>query len=59
MFSYKLGATGLNGDCAKLSKMETETVTFKDNHRPEFMPTFEEVIIKLIYEKATRILKGA
>ena len=59
VLSYKLGATGLNGDSAKFLKIDTETVSFKDNHRPEFMPTFEEVLIKLVYEKTTRILKGA
>ena len=44
---------------AKLFKIETETVFYKDNHRPEFMPTYEEVMIKLVYEKKSRVLKGA
>ena len=40
-------------------KIDTVTVSYKDNHRPEFMPSYEEVIIKLVYEKTTRVLKGA
>ncbi|MNO98102.1 NADH oxidase [compost metagenome] len=30
-----------------------------DNYRPEFMPTHEEVMLKVVYEKGTRRILGA
>ena len=34
-------------------------MTIKDNFRPEFMPTYSEVTLKVVYERASRIILGA
>ena len=34
------------------------SVSIRDNYRPEFMPTFEEAMVKLVYNKDTREVLG-
>ena len=36
-----------------------ESVIAVDNYRPEFMPTYEKVTLKVIYDKNSRVILGA
>lgn len=55
-----IAATGMTEEVAKATtNMNIASVILKDNHRPEFMPSFSEAMIKLVYDKDTeRILGG-
>ena len=59
VYENNMAATGLTEDLAKESGLEVETVMAVDNYRPEFMPTYEEVTLKVVYEKSSRIILGA
>lgn len=54
-----IASTGLTEEVAKLTtNFEVESVILKEKNRPEFMPTFEDVMIKLVYEKDTKRVVG-
>lgn len=54
-----IASTGLTESAAKnTTKFNIESVTVKDNYRPEFMPTYEEAILKLVFDKDTRRVLG-
>ena len=59
IYHWNISSTGLTEEAAKLNQIEVETVTVVENNRPEFMPSFDEVILKLVYEKTTRKILGA
>ena len=59
LFGYKIGSTGVNVTSAELMGIDVGFTVMTDNYRPEFMPTTEEVLMGLVYDKATqRILGG-
>lgn len=59
LFGYNIGSTGVTDGSAKAFGLETKSVLFEDYYRPEFMPTNEKVLMKLVYEKDTlRIVGG-
>ncbi len=39
--------------------IEIESVLIKENCRPEFMPTYSEVTLKVVFNKETRVVLGA
>ncbi|WP_195430498.1 FAD-dependent oxidoreductase [Clostridium sp. D46t1_190503_E9] len=54
-----IASTGLTEEGAKLTtNFEVESVTINEKNRPEFMPTFEDVMLKLVYEKTTKRIVG-
>ena len=54
-----IASTGLTEEVAKLTtNFEVESVILREKNRPEFMPTFEDVMIKLVYEKDTKRVVG-
>ncbi len=54
-----IASTGLTEEVAKkTTSMEIDSVMVSENHRPEFMPTYKEATIKLVYDKATRRILG-
>jgi NADPH-dependent 2,4-dienoyl-CoA reductase/sulfur reductase-like enzyme len=59
IYEYNIASTGLTEDSAKESGADVLSVTSKDNYRPEFMPTFEQFILKVVYDKNTRAILGA
>lgn len=59
IYEFNIASTGLTETSAKTLGMNVSTVTIKDNFRPEFMPTYEMVQFKVIYEKESRIILGA
>ncbi|SHH79377.1 FAD-dependent oxidoreductase [Clostridium grantii] len=59
IYNHNIASTGLIENCAIDEGLKVETVTVKDNVRPEFMPTYEEAILKVVFEKESRRILGA
>lgn len=59
IYDELMGSTGLTEEIAKTYFENVQSVFVKDNYRPEFMPTFEQVSLKLVYKGDTRELIGA
>lgn len=59
LFGWKIGSTGVTLESAEMNGLEVEGTFFEDNYRPEFMPTTENVMMELIYEKGTNRIVGA
>ena len=54
-----IASTGLTEEVAKnTTNYNVGSVVVSDNYRPEFMPTFEEAKIKLVFDKDTRKVLG-
>ena len=54
-----IASTGLTEEGAKLTtSINVDSVTITDNYRPEFMPTYEEATIKLVFDKDSRRVIG-
>lgn len=59
LFGLNIGSTGLTESSAKQLGLTIGATYFEDNYRPEFMPTTENVQMKLVYDAEThRILGG-
>lgn len=59
IFGLNMASTGLTEVMAKLNNIPYEVVEVIDNDRPEFMPTFHEIRLKVLYHKETRQILGA
>ncbi|MBA9025144.1 MULTISPECIES: FAD-dependent oxidoreductase [Bacillaceae] len=59
IYDYNMASTGLTESAAKLVNMNVKSITIKENNRPEFMPTYEEVMLKVVYEVGTNRIIGA
>jgi NADPH-dependent 2,4-dienoyl-CoA reductase/sulfur reductase-like enzyme len=59
IYNHNIASTGLIEKCAVEEGLIVETVTVKDNIRPEFMPTYEEATLKVVFEKDSRRILGA
>ncbi len=54
-----IASTGLTEEVAKsTTNYNIGSVIVKDNYRPEFMPTFEEATLKLVFDKDSRRVLG-
>ncbi|MBM7688644.1 NADH oxidase [Enterococcus ureilyticus] len=58
LFGWKIGSTGVTLESAKLNNLDVAATQFEDNYRPEFMPTTENVMMELVYEKGTNRIVG-
>jgi len=59
LFGFNIGSTGVTDSSAPSFGLETRSVVMEDYYRPEFMPTNEKVLMKLVYEVDTlRIVGG-
>lgn len=59
IYDQCIASTGMTEEVAKATtNFNIETVEVKDNYRPEFMPTFEEAMVKLVYNKDTKVILG-
>lgn len=58
IYDYNIAATGLTENLAKNAGIETKTVTVKDNDRPEFMPVYDWVQLKIVYDSNSRVILG-
>lgn len=59
IYENNMAATGLTEGLAKSLGLEVETTTIVDNYRPEFMPTYEKVTLKVVFDKKKRVILGA
>ena len=59
IYENNMAATGITEALARSFDLEIETVIVTDNYRPEFMPTYEKVTLKVVFDKYTRIVLGA
>ncbi|NRY59726.1 FAD-dependent oxidoreductase [Clostridium beijerinckii] len=54
-----IASTGLTEEVAKsTTTFNVGAVSVTDNYRPEFMPTYEEALLKLVYDKDSRRILG-
>ena len=59
LFGYNIGSTGVTQSSSASFGLKTRSALFEDYYRPEFMPTNEKVLMKLVYEEETlRIVGG-
>ncbi|WP_445489016.1 FAD-dependent oxidoreductase [Niallia sp. 03133] len=59
IFGWSMASTGLTEITAKANNIPYEMVEVAENNRPEFMPTYDEVRIKVLYHQETRQVMGA
>ncbi|KNY29550.1 FAD-dependent oxidoreductase [Pseudobacteroides cellulosolvens] len=59
IIDYNIASTGLTEESAKAAGIEVETSTIVDNYRPEFMPQYESLQLKVVFEKKSRVIIGA
>lgn len=59
IYDLCIASTGLTEEVAEnTTDLNVGSVIVSDNYRPEFMPTFEEATIKLVFDKDTRRVIG-
>ena len=58
LFGYNIGSTGINESSAPVFGIEVDSVVVEDYYRPEFMPTNEKVVMKLVYRKDNQQIVG-
>lgn len=59
IYDYNIASTGLTEDVAKATtSMKIASALITENHRPEFMLTYEGVTLKLVYDVDTRRVLG-
>ncbi|QBQ07386.1 NADH oxidase [Spiroplasma gladiatoris] len=59
VFGWKMASVGISMTAAKNFGLDVEEIMFKDSDRPEFMSTYKDVFIKIIWDKKTRKIIGA
>ncbi|MEO3947026.1 FAD-dependent oxidoreductase [Gorillibacterium sp. CAU 1737] len=59
IYDMNIAGTGLTEEAAKAEGMDVDNVLITDNYRPEFMPSFEQVQLKVVFDRATRRILGA
>ncbi|GMK45614.1 NADH oxidase [Paenibacillus glycanilyticus] len=59
IYEQNIASTGMTELGALDAGMDVKTVTLEDNDRPEFMPTYEKVLLKVVYEADTGRIVGA
>ncbi len=59
IYENHIAATGMTEEAVKCAGIEYNTVLVKDAYRPEFMPTSEQALLKVVYRKSDRVILGA
>ena len=59
IYEENIATTGLTETAALDMGMDVKSVTIKEHDRPEFMPTYEDVTLKVVYDAKTRRIIGA
>jgi len=59
IFGYNMASTGLSECCANKIGLKVKTNFVKDTTRPEFMPEYKDILVKVVYEEDTRRMVGA
>ncbi|MDR1651876.1 MAG: FAD-dependent oxidoreductase, partial [Synergistaceae bacterium] len=58
IYDLCIASTGLSEETARKAGFDVMSVTYSDNFRPEFMPSYDEVKVKLVYERTSRRILG-
>ncbi|WP_061996637.1 FAD-dependent oxidoreductase [Clostridium sp. ATCC 25772] len=59
IYSKSIASTGLTEEVGRVTtSLNIESVIINDNYRPEFMPTFKEATLKLVFDKDTKRILG-
>ena len=59
IYQQCISSTGLTEDVAKATtNYNVASVSLEDNYRPEFMPTYEKALIKIVYDRDSRKVLG-
>lgn len=59
IYDYHIASTGMTETAAIAAGLNVKKVTIMDNDRPEFMPDYEAVTLKVVYEADTGRIVGA
>lgn len=59
LFGYTLASSGLTLSAAKHEGLNADSVTYKGNYRPGYMPSTEMLTIVLVYDRDNRQVLGA
>ncbi|WP_165999436.1 CoA-disulfide reductase [Bacillus sp. Cs-700] len=59
LFDYSMASTGLTEKAALRAGNNVKTITIEENNRPEFMPDYEIITLKVVYEEENRRILGA
>lgn len=59
LFGVNIGSTGVTEESAKVLGLNVKATYMEDNYRPEFMPTTENVQMKLVFESDSHVILGA
>lgn len=59
IYEQNIAGTGLTETAAVDEGLDVEAVMIEDSYRPEFMPTAEKVLLKVVYERDSRRIVGA
>lgn len=59
IYDVCIASTGLTEASVKATtNLDVDSVTIHENNRPEFMPTFYDVMVKLVFEKDSKRIVG-
>ncbi|MFC4777096.1 FAD-dependent oxidoreductase [Paenibacillus sp. GCM10023252] len=59
IYDLHIASTGMTETAALAAGMIVKSITIHENYRPEFMPTYEQVTLKVVYEEQTGRIIGA
>lgn len=59
IYEYNFASTGLTLTAAIEKELPADSVVIDENYRPEFMPDYEMVKLKLVYNPISRVILGA
>ncbi|MGM0922610.1 MAG: FAD-dependent oxidoreductase [Bacillota bacterium] len=59
IYENNIASTGMTETAASFTDMNVKSITILENDRPEFMPSYEPVTLKVVYEEETRRIVGA
>lgn len=58
IYENNMASTGLTKEEAIALNLDVDTIIIEENNRPEFMPTYENVKLKLVYDKNSKKILG-
>ena len=59
IYNHNIASTGMTEEVAQATtSYQVASCVIEENHRPEFMLTYEKTLLKLVYDQATRRVLG-
>jgi NADPH-dependent 2,4-dienoyl-CoA reductase/sulfur reductase-like enzyme len=59
IYDLNIAATGLTAECAGIKGLKVSVSDIQDSYRPEFMPSYEKVDLRVVFDTDSRIIVGA